>query len=404
MPLPFSCAHQTVAQRAELGLPLRLVICWLALGLTMLGSLACGNSSAGKSKVEADGSPAADAGRDGATGGCLPFKPAADCVTPTDFTLPSELRCTGLYGDWEKRALACGIQEYEPVHPLWSDGSVKRRFVSLPANSKVDVSKPDAFEFPIGTQFWKEFTIQDGQGGSRLAETRLLRKATADDWVYTSYVWNEDGSAATQQNDGVRDLFGLSYDVPTRDQCAECHQGRSDFVLGWDVLMLGPGAKGVTLATLTAENSITGTLPSPILSIPGNAVEQAALGYLHANCGVSCHNRNDDAKGKISGLFLRLDAGTLGSVQSTDAFVSGMNKPPNQNLPTAITNPASGVYVDIRPLDLERSLLLARMKIRADGQMPQIATRVVDQTGVDAVTAWVMGMTEAAGYPKPVSP
>ncbi len=400
----------------------------LLIGLTVMTSLACEGKSSTQAKLDAgrpgsDGAtgtkdagvtmpeasaPVPDASIDSGAGGnsgCVPFKVPADCVIPTDYALPSELRCTGLYGDWSQRTIACDILEYEPAYSLWSDGSVKRRFVSLPAGSKVDVSNPDAFVFPVGTQFWKEFNIQDGQGGTRLAETRLLRKATEDDWVYTSYVWNEDASAAIQQNDGVRDLFGLPYDVPTRDECVECHQGRKDFVLGWDVLMLGTGAKGATLASLSALDLLShaaGALPT--LAIPGNAVEQAALGYLHANCGVSCHNRDDDAQGKDSSLFLRLDASTLSSVQTTDAVVSGINKLPNPNLPTAITNPASGAYVDIRPLDLERSLLLARMKIMGEGRMPQIATRVVDRDGVDAVTAWIMGMTEAAGYPKPITP
>jgi hypothetical protein len=139
------------------------------------------------------------------------------------------------------------------------------------------MSDPDAFVFPLGTRFWKEFR----EPGGRLLETRLLEKSE-DGWLYTTYVWTADGSEATQVNTGVNDLHGTGHRVPSRDQCFECHAGRADFVLGWDPVLLGS----------------TG--------LPGNAMEQAALGYLHVNCGVSCHNNGPDARARDTGLHLKL--------------------------------------------------------------------------------------------------
>ncbi len=331
--------------------------------------------------------------------GCKAFEMPTDCTIPPRSALPAELRCTGLYSDFKARTLACRVTPYAPAHALWTDGAVKRRFVSLPKATTIDITNLDEPVYPVGTQFWKEFNIQDGKGGTRLGETRLIRKVETG-WLSATYVWNEAATNAVQAIDGVEDLFGLGHTVPTRDQCSECHKGRKDFVLGWDPIMLGEGATGVTWQSLIEDDLLStssSAIPKP--NIPGNAEERAALGYLHANCGVSCHNRNAGTSAVLSGMFLRLSVSTLGSVQATDAYTTAINKTPSPNIPTAIMAPTSGAYFDIRPLDLERSLLVARMKLRGTGQMPLIGSNVVDQTGVDAVSAWITHMTEAKGYP-----
>ncbi|KYF54083.1 hypothetical protein BE04_21400, partial [Sorangium cellulosum] len=305
--------------------------------------------------------PEVDAGPDGSDEpACVEYAMPADvdCGAPLDGVLPVDLRCTGLYGDFDERELACGVLEYKPAMELWSDGAAKRRFVSIPKGQRVDVSNPDAFVYPEGTQFWKEFRVKGADGALRMAETRLLRKMAAG-WVYTSYVWSEDERQAIQmQNDfGVPDLYGTGHMVPTRDQCKECHVGRADFVLGWDALMLGPGAEGVTRESLVALGVIEDASPLA-LTIPGDEVERQALGYLHANCGVSCHNDLPESAAHDTGLYLRLEAGELGSVAATDAVQTGMNKRPAENAKyEGLKNPDPANWYDIRPGDPSRSLL-----------------------------------------------
>ncbi|WP_437941427.1 hypothetical protein [Sorangium sp. So ce341] len=349
--------------------------------------------------------PEVDAGPDGAgEPACVEYAMPTDvdCAAPLDGVLPADLRCTGLYGDFDKRELACGVLEYKPAMELWSDGAAKRRFVSIPKGQRVDVSNPDAFVYPEGTQFWKEFRVKGADGALRMAETRLLRKMAAG-WVYTSYVWSEDERQAIQmQNDfGVPDLYGTGHMVPTRDQCKECHVGRADFVLGWDALMLGPGADGVTRESLVALGMIEDASPLA-LTIPGDEVERQALGYLHANCGVSCHNDLPESAAHDTGLYLRLEASELGSVAATDAVRTGMNKRPAENAKyEGLKNPDPANWYDIRPGDPSRSLLVARQELRGfEGQMPRIATRQVDNTGLQLVTQWIQGMTEP-NYPAP---
>ncbi|WP_234023774.1 hypothetical protein [Sorangium cellulosum] len=356
------------------------------------------------------GGPEVDAGPevqpDGSGGAtCVEFAlpEGVDCAAPLDGVLPKDLRCTGLYGDFDRRELACGVLEYKPALELWSDGAEKRRFVQIPEGQRVNAKDPDAFVYPDGTQFWKEFRVKGADGALRLAETRLLRK-TPDGWLYTSYVWSEDERQAIQmQNDfGVPDLHGTGHTVPTRDQCKECHSGRADFVLGWDALMLGPGAEGVTRDKLV-ELGLVEDASQLALTIPGNDVERRALGYMHANCGVSCHNDLPDAPARDTGLYLRLEANELGSVMMTDAARTGLNKRPQDNAKyEGLTNPDPENWYDIRPGDPARSLLVARQELRGfEGQMPRIATKQVDDAGVQAVVQWIQGMTQEAGYPAP---
>ncbi|WP_233561227.1 hypothetical protein [Sorangium cellulosum] len=361
-------------------------------------------SGGGATAGDGGGGTQVDGSGGGPGSGCTEFvmPTGVNCDAPIDGALPVDLRCTGLYGDFDRREPACGVLEYKPAIELWSDGAAKRRWVSIPAGQKVDASNPDAFVYPEGTQFWKEFQVQGADGAMRLAETRLLRK-TPDGWLYTSYVWSEDGREAIQmQNDtGVVDLYGTGHTVPTRDQCKECHSGRGDYVLGWDALMLGPGAEGLTREKLVEAGLMDGG-SHLALSIPGDEVERLALGYMHANCGVSCHNDSVDAPARDTGLYLRLEAADLGSVATTDAVTTGINRRPADNAKyEGLENTDPSYWYDIRPGDPARSLLVARQELRGfEGQMPRIGTHKVDEAGVQAVVRWIEGMTEAS-YPPP---
>lgn len=331
--------------------------------------------------------------------GCNEFELPGDCTIPEGAVLPGELRCTGLYSNWDERTLRCGVQAYAPAYQLWSDGAGKARYVWLPPGSTIDVSDPDDWDYPVGTRFWKEFYVGP-EGNQKLGETRYLLRADVG-WLYTAYVWNEDGTAAIQENEGVDDLFGTGHSVPSREQCKTCHNGREEFILGFDFIMLGPGATGVTAQTLADADQFSG-LDEAYLAVtaPGDEVEQAALTYLHANCGVSCHNTTLDATANPSGLYLRLELDALDSVLDTGA-AGGINHLPGPNamfsdLPD---QPADGYY-DIRPLDPDRSLLLARMMFRgSESAMPPLGTHVAHQEGIDLVRAWIESMTEERGYP-----
>jgi hypothetical protein len=325
--------------------------------------------------------PDARASDAASTPACRPASCASDAGD-----LPDELRCTGLYAGDGHDELACGVASYRPAFELWSDGALKRRFVALPAGTSVDVRDPDAFVFPVGTRFWKEFSVETAHG-LRRAETRLLIKL-ADGWRYTSYVWSEDGQHAQRNDQGVRDWLGSGHEVPSHEQCRYCHQGRRDFVLGWDGVLMGEGAEGREL------------LPPELarLAIPGDERARRALGYLHVNCGVSCHHAPEGAG---QPLALRLDSSALRDVASTPAVRTGANRAPGF-LATLFSFGSGQRYYDLRPGDPERSLIVARMRAPSPPlRMPQVGSHELDPQGVEWVSAWIREMSTDAGYPAP---
>ena len=356
---------------------------------------AAGGGAAGTSGGTGSGG---NAGSGNSWDGCEEFIAPPDCTIPEGAVLPGELRCTGLYSSWDERTLRCGVTPYAPAHELWADGAGKQRYVWLPPGQTLDVSDPDDFDYPVGTRFWKEFHVGP-EGSQKLGETRYLLKADVG-WLYTAYVWSEDGTSATQRNDGVDDLYGTGHSVPSREQCKTCHIGRPNFVLGWDFIMLGEGATGVTARSLAEEGRLGEFDPALLeLEVPGDAVERAALTYLHANCGVSCHNTTVDATANPSGLYLRLEVDALDSPLSTGA-AAGINQDPAPN--AKLGGLPMLTYYDFRPGDPERSLVYARMGVRgSDTGMPPLGTHVVHEEGVDAVRAWIESMTEERGYPAP---
>jgi len=351
---------------------------------------------AGDASADADAEPT-----------CAPFVPPAGCAF--DGGLSDRLECTGLYEDFARRTLACGVREFEPGFVLWSDGAAKRRFVYLPPGATIGADDPDQWFFPPGTKLWKEFSIALPDGGMAVIETRLFSKQQDGTWRWTTYVWSDDGAMAVRTDNGVKNVRGTTYEIPSQQDCAKCHDGRIDKVLGFDsILMAAPEAKGLVYAELLAKGKLAASPAPPAasaLQIPGTPAERAALGYLHANCGVACHNASAASGANQSGLHMKLVAANLARAVGTDTVTTGANKRPGGNFPNQPPPPDGGWFA-IHPGDLSRSLLPTRMATRdvtdgGRGQMPPFITHVVDDAGVATVSAWISGMTVDAGYPAP---
>jgi hypothetical protein len=327
------------------------------------------------------------------------FPSGGDCgVGPTGE--PTELRCTGLYSDWDAKTVAQGNTTYDPGLHLWSDGADKTRWISLPPGTKIDTTDMDEWTFPVGTRIWKEFRLPLGDAGTETRiETRLLWKLSTTQWYRTTYRWSADGESSTvEEIDGELDAGGTGYEVPSVAECNDCHDGRLDGVLGFEAVALSSaGATPVTMQTLAADGLITAVPSSPIV-IPGDAVESAALAYLHTNCGIACHNPNGAAS--FTQFYMRLDVGTLTSVQTTNAYTTGWGV-----MTTNFTIPGEPASYRIHACDLAESCAYYRPDHR-DGlngtqpgtQMPPIDTHVIDSTGVAAIAAWItQGCADAGG-------
>src|SRR5262245_15706298 len=162
-------------------------------------------------------------------------RPAGGAVARGDaWAAPPRLSETGLYGsdgNVDPRNLS-----FVPQYPLWSDGAEKQRWIQLPEGSKIDVSDVDAWRFPAGTKLWKQFSWS-----GRKIETRMLWKVAGDEWIFATYLWNEDQKdAVLAPETGVPNVFeiarGKSHSIPGIEDCHACHQASPSTVLGFSAL------------------------------------------------------------------------------------------------------------------------------------------------------------------------
>ena len=286
---------------------------------------------------------------------------------------------SGLYADVASETLAEGVVAYSPRFELWSDGAEKRRWLYLPPGTQIDTSAIDDWVFPVGTRAYKEFT----RDGVRL-ETRMLEKVADGEWARVSYVWNAEGTDAIATQTGARDVLGTMHDVPNEEQCADCHDGAADVLIGISAVLLDHDGEGLTLAQLAADGWLSAP-PSAPLTLPGDAAAQAALGYMHANCG-NCHN--DRA---MNPLRLWLTAGTLASVEATGFYTTAVNEPSHTDDPLGDTT----ATVLVAPGDPDASQLYIRMQRRGrspGGGMPWLGTELVDDEGSAAVAAFIRAL------------
>jgi len=287
---------------------------------------------------------------------------------------------TGLYTDIASKTLAPDLLDYQPTHFLWSDGSEKQRWVRLPAGSQIDSSDMDRWRMPVGTKVFKQFSL----GGNRL-ETRLIERwgAGPDDYWMGSFVWMADGSDALFAPDGSQNVLGTAHDVPGTSQCMACHRGEPGRLLGFTAVQLSADRPGTTLSTLVAQGRLS--VPPPAgetYPTPGNATTAAAIGYLHANCGI-CHSPQGAAF-PASDLDLRLST-TARTEEETGAYRTAVGQP--------LTRPFDPLVFRVRPGFPEDSAVWQLMTVR-DGrqQMPPIATEFADPVGLDLVATWIRSL------------
>ena len=314
---------------------------------------------------------------------------------------PVRLSETGLYG--RDGAIAPGLRAFSPQYPLWSDGALKSRWILLPPGKPVDVRNGDAWDFPVGTKFWKEFRI-----GGRKAETRFIWRASATQWVYASYAWRADQSdadlAPATGLASVADLGnGKAHDIPSVADCRACHVNGGAPVLGFNALQLSddrdpnaPHAEALqpgmlTLSRLDAEGLLQPRRPEWTARPPripaADPTTRAALGYLAANCG-NCHRTSgaDTALHTVDLAFNHRLAAV--KVEEEPGWSTTVVKPGKYAIPG---DQASNLRV--LPGAPERSTVLHRMASRRPAsQMPPLGSVVADEAGLALMRTWIEGM------------
>jgi hypothetical protein len=339
------------------------------------GLSACSNQTA---PSDATPTAAIDAGPDMAQDAGPP------CVEPADGGLPTDVFCIGLYANHSSTRYDKAALPYTPGVVLWSDGAEKQRFLSVPPGTQIDTSDMDVWKFPVGTKAWKEFRVN-----GKLVETRLFwKRQTA--WLSGTYVWDDSAAAASLNTSTKALLLDSGYEIPTAKDCGKCHHGGADNLLGVEAVALAlPTAKGVTLASLVAAGSLSHPPANTSITLPEDSTGKAgaALGYLHANCGMPCHSTR--GLGHETELILRLRASEFWPaavpVAMTDTYKATLKQDPTT---ASVAQQFPGAY-RVTPGAHDQSLVWLLSHTRGNYQMPPLVSHRVDDVGTQTLADWI---------------
>jgi len=318
-------------------------------------------------------------------------------AAPAAFTFPQTLAETGLYCDFAAGVISPSNKLFQPKYELWSDGAVKTRWVYLPDNAKVDTADMDHWKMPVGARFWKEFKYN----GKRI-ETRLivLTGPGVNDFNYAAYKWSADEKTTTLWNaaTGEKDYSpigpgaeGLMHDIPSEAECGRCHGPLPEHILGFSAIQLSHNLAGETITTLAAANRLTAAPDAGGFTVPGNAVEEKALGFLHVNCG-NCHNETTTGvtANIASPYMVRVLVGNT-TVASTNTYKTAVNVAHSPNLPLP-GDAGIGTY-RIQGGNSDASELHYRMSVRGtSAQMPPIDTKITTPDGLTTIENWIKAL------------
>jgi hypothetical protein len=308
--------------------------------------------------------------------------------------LPQHLHETGLYADGSSTKIDPRNLAFSPQYPLWSDGARKRRWIYLPPGTAIDAVRSDAWEFPVGTRLWKEFSFD------RTVETRLIERLPDGTWRFAAYVWNEEGTDATlAPSDGIAELATPgapkgAYAIPAQADCQACHEGAAAPVLGFSALQLSSdrdplaphteARTDIDLTGLSSRGLIKNLQPSLLSKPPRIAAtspaERASLGYLHGNCA-HCHNDNG-APAPVDLVLAQSVTVSGGAERVLRSMINMRSRFRGHGLSDNAPLIAPG-----RP---EASVLIARVRSRnPQTQMPPLGTQVPDNEALALLERWI---------------
>ncbi len=306
---------------------------------------------------------------------------------------PRRLSDTGLFSDLATLTPTPGVLEYEVNAPLWSDGAVKRRFIALPGNDRIDFDERAPWRFPVGTVLVKHFElpldVTRPSGPRRRLETRVFVQEQPG-WAGYTYVWNAAQSDADLIDARRTDAFTVAdpaapggtrqqtWTFPGRSDCTSCHTAAAGSVLGVTAPQLHRGGPtgpsqlaafdGLGLLDRTPDLAAVAALVDPHDARVD--LDRRARSYLDANCA-GCHR-----PGGPTPVTLDLRA-------STPLLDTGL-----------VARPAAGDLglgpdaAIVRPGDRARSVLVNRVARRDAKAMPPLGSHLVDAAGVALLGDW----------------
>jgi glucose/arabinose dehydrogenase len=376
----------------------------------------------------------------------LERNPTAD--TASQF--PKRLSETGIFTSLAEHRVQPGLIPYSVNSPLWSDGASKERFIGLPGGSRIDFQVDNGWNCPDGSVIVKTFSLPVA-GQDRRIETRLMTRQDGE-WAGYTYVWNDEQTDATLVEAGGMDRdFVVGRDkvsgkqqkwhFPSRAECMVCHSRAANWLLGVSTVQINSVQRnnpvahdqladleklgvfkvslvdhwrqwksdvqssrqlGALLArqvlvsfawlekigfrpgqwierNLSDQPRYVSLLPKRAADYPRLAnpvdvhesMEKRARAYLHSNCA-SCHTWAGGGNSLIELSYATELAkmNVVGQKPKHDSF-----------------GQADALLV--APGDPPRSVLFERVNRRGPGQMPPLATNLVDEQAVILLREWI---------------
>src|SRR5690606_14912081 len=163
-----------------------------------------------------------------------------------EVNVPKQLAEVGVFSDLATLGPNNGrLIPYSVQSPLWSDGAVKRRWLSLPQQTSIEFSPTDAWRFPQGTVLVKHFEMPLDERHPEVLtplETRLLVIGADGEPYGITYKWSSDGSTAQLLLDAQTETLEVvaadgsirtqQYFYPGPFDCLTCHNADAGHVLG----------------------------------------------------------------------------------------------------------------------------------------------------------------------------
>ncbi|WP_373489087.1 SO2930 family diheme c-type cytochrome [Blastomonas sp.] len=319
-----------------------------------------------------------------------PAPVAVNDAAITQDELPRKLSDFGFFNGPGTDNPHLALIAYSLRTPLFSDYSEKQRLIYVPEGNIAAVRGDSRVDFPVGSALIKTFGYGEG-AAFRPIETRVLLRR-AGSWEALPYVWNADLSDADLKVSGTRvpvtvtkpsgEVKTISYAVPNKNQCKECHSVRGA------VVPIGPTFSNMDFEpammtrfrerTMWPRNLVRNDDPVWNDASTGS-LDARARAYLMSNCG-HCHNPEGSASN--SGLFLN-----YGIFDNPDV-ATGIYK-----RPVAAGRGSGGHDFAIDPGAPDRSIMVHRMASVEPGvAMPEVGRALVHDEGVALIRAWIADM------------
>ncbi|MEO7165282.1 MAG: hypothetical protein ABI041_20350 [Bdellovibrionia bacterium] len=329
---------------------------------------------------------------------CLLFvhQAQADCNRPLNLqpdNPPQKLSETGIFEDLSQLKTCPLALEYKVNLPFWSDGAVKRRWIILPKDGKIEFKPEDPWKYPVGTILIKHFELKTSATQQVKVETRILMNLSEDDWYGYSYQWQNDQKDAVLLDDSATKEYEVLnlHDVngsrkqtwwfPSQKACLQCHNSWSGYVLGPQTGQLNLTKNGETknqLELWNEKNYFSSNIGKSSqynqyssLTDPTQPLEKKVKSYLATNC-VQCHQPDSPVRSKIDFRF-----------KTPLTMMNLIGHKPNagdMEIPDALL---------VSPGKKEASILWHRLKTSTTLRMPPIGNKEVDLEAVNLIGAWI---------------